>query len=247
VVRLFDDERLDHIVSDENLRIIQSPTIFSYSLDAVLLANFAYIPIAKGNILDICSGNGIIPLLLSCRTKAKIMGLEIQERLVHMAKRSIELNHLENKISVIQGDLKERQPDLQQSFYDTVTCNPPYFSNLTKSNHNQSEYMTIARHEVCCTLEDVVRACKLYVKPGGKVAIVHRPERLVEIITLFRKYKLEPKRMQFVYPKKGKEANTLLIEAVRDGSVGLKVLSPLYIYKEDDTYTTEARKIIYGK
>lgn len=247
MVKLYDDERLDYIVSDENLRIIQSPTIFSYSLDAILLANFAYIPIAKGNILDICSGNGIIPLLLSRRTNAKIIGLEIQERLVNMAERSIQLNELEGSISVICGDLKEQQRNLQQSYYDTVTCNPPYFSNAQPSNHNESEYMTIARHEVCCMLEDVVKACKLYVKPGGKVALVHRPERLMDIITLFRTYKLEPKRMQFVYPKKGKNANTLLIEAVRDGHTGLKVLSPLYIYNADDTYTMEARKIIYGK
>src|SRR5690625_2612714 len=189
---------LYYLISNKNIQIIQITTIFSYSLDAVLLAHFAYIPIAKGNILDLCSGNGIIPLLLSRHTNANIVGLEIQQRLVHMAERSIHLNKLENNISIIQGDLKERQPSLPQSYFDTVTCNPPYFSNLKESNHNQSEYMTIARHEVCCTLEDVVKACKLYVKPGGKVVLVHRPERLVDIITLFRKYKLELKRIQFV-------------------------------------------------
>ncbi len=247
MVKLYDDERLDYLISDEHLQIIQSPTIFSYSLDAVLLANFTYVPINRGNILDLCTGNGAIPLLLSKRTKGNIVGLEIQKRLVNMAKRSVRLNELENQIEIIDGDLKERQRDLQQSFYDVVTCNPPYFATPKSTEHNENEYLTIARHEVCCTLEDVVKACKLYVKPGGKVSLVHRPERLVDIMTLFRKYKIEPKRMQFVYPKLSREANMILIEGIRDGNTGLKLLPPLIIYEEDDTYTEEARKIIYGK
>lgn len=247
MVKLYDDERLDYLMSDEHLQIIQSPTIFSYSLDAVLLANFTYVPINRGNILDLCTGNGAIPLLLSKRTKGNIVGLEIQKRLVNMAKRSVRLNELENQIEIIDGDLKERQRDLQQSFYDVVTCNPPYFATPKSTEHNENEYLTIARHEVCCTLEDVVKACKLYVKPGGKVSLVHRPERLVDIMTLFRKYKIEPKRMQFVYPKLSREANMILIEGIRDGNTGLKLLPPLIIYEEDDTYTEEARKIIYGK
>ena len=247
MVKLYDDERLDYLISDEHLQIIQSPTIFSYSLDAVLLANFTYVPINRGNILDLCTGNGAIPLLLSKRTKGNIVGLEIQKRLVNMAKRSVRLNKLENQIEIIDGDLKERQRDLQQSFYDVVTCNPPYFATPKSTEHNENEYLTIARHEVCCTLEDVVKACKLYVKPGGKVSLVHRPERLVDIMTLFRKYKIEPKRMQFVYPKLSREANMILIEGIRDGNTGLKLLPPLIIYEEDDTYTEEARKIIYGK
>src|SRR5690625_4516979 len=244
---LKDDERLDYLISDEKIQIIQSSSLFSYSLDAVLLAHFTYLPVNKGNILDLCTGNGVIPLLLSSRTKADITGLEIQARLVNMAKRSTELNNLEDKITIVEGDLKERHRALKQSYYDVVTCNPPYFATPKQTEHNHSEFLTIARHEVLCTLEDVVKACKLYVKPGGKVALVHRPERLVDIITLFRSYQLEPKRIQFVYPKKNKEANTLLIEAVRDGNVGLKTLFPLYIYNEDDTYTLEERKIIYGK
>ncbi len=247
MVKLIDDERLDYIVADENLRIIQSPTIFSYSLDALLLADYSSIPIAKGNILDLCSGNGVIPLLLSYRTKAKIKGLEIQKRLISMAQRSIELNKLEHRIEIFEGDLRDRHPLLHQSFYDTVTCNPPYFKSSETSHQNESNYMTIARHEICCTLEEVIKACKLYVRPGGKVAIVHRPERLVDLITLCRAYQLEPKRIQFVYPKRGKEANTILFEAIRDGKSGLKILPPLFIYEDDNTYTNEARKIIYGK
>jgi len=246
-MKLYDDERIDYLLHDESIKIIQSPTIFSYSLDAVLLAHFTYMPINKGNILDLCTGNGAVPLLLSKRTYGNIVGLEIQERLAEMAKRSIELNELSEKISIVQGDLTKRQAALQQSFYDVVTCNPPYFSTTHKRQHNLNEHLTIARHEVCCTLEQVVQACKLYVKPGGKSAIVHRPERIVDLLTLFRTYAIEPKRMRLVYPKRGKEANIVLLEGVRDGKVGLKMLPPLYIYGENGEYTEEARNIIYGE
>lgn len=245
-MELLGDERIDYLMPDERIQIIQSPTVFSYSLDAVLLAHFTYMPINKGNILDLCTGNGAIPLLLSTRTHGKISGLEIQPRLVHMANRSIELNGLSNQISVIEGDLTERQPTLHQSYYDVVTCNPPYFKTKHTTQHNENEYLTIARHEVCCTLSQVVEACKLYVKPGGKVSLVHRPERLVDILHYFRLNRLEPKRLQFVYPKQGKEANMLLIEGIRDGKAGLRVLDPLYIYEKNGEYTEEVRQIIYG-
>lgn len=247
VITLHDDERLDYLVSATNKQIIQSPTVFSYSLDAVLLANFTYIPIKKGRVLDLGTGNGIIPLLLSERTRGPITGLEIQPKLADMAMRSVRLNNLEKQINIITGDLTRPQTALRQSFYEVVTSNPPYFKTPQKTEHNESEYMTIARHEVKCSLEDVVKAAKLYVKPGGKVSFVHRPERLVDIITLFRKYQIEPKRMRLVYPKQGKMANTLLIEGIRDGQSGLKILPPLYIYEADDEYTKEARAIIYGK
>lgn len=245
-IALMDDERIDYLVADEKMRIIQSPSVFSFSLDAILLAHFTYVPIKKGNILDLCTGNGAVPLLLTRRTNAHITGVEIQERLVNMAKRSVQLNEVSAKVSLIHGDLKEMQPILGHSSYDVVTCNPPYFRTPAATEYNQNKYVTIARHEVCCTLEDVIKACKLHVKPGGKVSIVHRPGRLVDIITLFRSYQLEPKRLQFVYAKQGREANTMLIEAVRDGKADLKLLPPLIIYNEDNTYTKEAEAIIYG-
>src|SRR5699024_3797302 len=246
MVTLYDDERIDYLMTNEQLKIIQSPTIFSYSLDAVLLSYFTYLPIKKGNILDLCSGNGVIPLLISDRTAGEITGLEIQERLYQMAKRNIQLNELTNRLSMLHGGLRERQSELQQSYFDVVTCNPPYFPTPKKTEHNHNEHLTIARHEVTCTLEDCIKACKLYVRPGGKVSLVHRPERLLDILTLCRTYRLEPKRMQFVYPKANKEANTVLIEAVRDGKAGLKMEPPLYIYQSDGTYTPQAREIIYG-
>jgi len=246
MVKLLDDERLDYLFTEGKMKIIQSPSVFSFSLDALLLANFAYIPIQKGAILDLCTGNGVVPLLLSYRTKAHITGVEIQGRLADMAKRSIAYNDLTEQLSIIQGDLKKMQPILGHSYFDAITCNPPYFNTPANSEHNKNDYFTIARHEVHCTLEDVVKACKLHVRPGGKVSMVHRPERLTDLIILFRTYRLEPKRLQFIYPKQGKEANMLLIEGVRDGKAGLKMCPPLYIYKDDGTYTEEAKDVIYG-
>ncbi|UJL46463.1 tRNA1(Val) (adenine(37)-N6)-methyltransferase [Virgibacillus sp. NKC19-16] len=247
MVQLYDDERLDYALADESMKIIQSPTAFSFSLDAVLLAHFAYVPIKRGRILDLCTGNGIIPLLLAKRTNAHITGVEIQERIFSMAKRNVSMNELNGQLEMIHGDLKEMQTVLGQSSFDVVTCNPPYFRTPNDTELNHNEYLTIARHEVFATLEDVVKACKLHVRPGGKVAMVHRPGRLVDIITLFRKYKLEPKRLQFIYPKEGKDANMLLVEGIRDGKADLKILPPLYIYKADGTYTEEAEGIIYDR
>lgn len=246
MINLIDDERLDYLLADESMKIIQSPTAFSFSLDAILLAQFANIPIQKGKILDLCTGNGVIPLLLSQRTKASIVGVEIQERIFNMAERNVELNKLKNQLSMIHGDLKEMKSVLGHSAFDVITCNPPYFQTPAPTEYNQNKYLTIARHEVYCTLEDVVKACKLHVRPGGKVAMVHRPGRLIDILTLFRAYRIEPKRMQFVYPKRSKKANMLLIEGVRDGKADLHILPPLYIYNENGTYTKEAEQIIYG-
>ncbi|MFC0274248.1 tRNA1(Val) (adenine(37)-N6)-methyltransferase [Metabacillus herbersteinensis] len=246
MVKLIDDERLDYLLA-EDLRIIQSPTVFSFSIDAVLLAKFAYMPIQKGRILDLCTGNGVIPLLLSTRTKGNIIGVEIQERLFEMAVRSVKYNHLEQQLEVIHGDLKEMPKQLGHGQFDVVTCNPPYFSTLKQDEINLNEHLAIARHEILCTLEDVVKACSQLVRQGGKVALVHRPGRLIEILELMRKYGVEPKRIQFVFPKQGKEANTLLIEGIKGGQPDLKILPPLFVYNESNEYTDEVKKILYGE
>lgn len=245
MVRLKDDERLDYLLA-ENLRIIQSPSVFAFSLDAVLLAKFVYVPIQKGNLIDLCSGNGVIPLLLSTRTKGKIVGVEIQERLYDMAVRSIEYNGLSERLQMIHGDIKEMPEKLGNGEFDIVTCNPPYFPVLSK-NINENEHLAIARHEILCTLEDAVKSASKLLKQGGKAAFVHRPGRLLEIVFLMRKYRLEPKRIQFVYPKAGKEANTLLIEGIKDGRPDLKILPPLIVYNDDNEYTNELKEILYGK
>ena len=246
MVNLKDDERLDFLLA-EDLRIIQSPSVFAFSIDAVLLARFVYVPIQKGNLIDLCSGNGVIPLFLSTRTKGKITGVEIQERLFDMANRSIDYNKLADRLTMIHGDIKDMPKVLGHGKYDVVTCNPPYFTTPSKGEINENEHLAIARHEILCTLEDTIRVSSQLVRQGGKVAFVHRPGRLIDMVSLMRQYRLEPKRIQFVYPKTGKEANTLLIEAVKDGSPDLKILPPLYVYDDNNEYTKEISGILYGE
>jgi len=240
------DERLDYLLAEE-LRIIQSPSVFSFSLDAVLLARFASIPISKGKIVDLCSGNGVIPLLLSKRTRASILGVEIQERLYDMAVRSIDYNNLSDQLSMHHGDLKGIAKEIGHSKYDAVTCNPPYFPTPKVEEQNKNEHFAIARHEIHCTLEDVISNSSQLLKQGGKAAFVHRPGRLMDIMWLMRKYRLEPKRLQFVYPMAGKEANTILIEGIKDGSPDLKTLPPFIVYDDSNEYTKEARELLYGE
>ncbi|MGN1401130.1 MAG: tRNA1(Val) (adenine(37)-N6)-methyltransferase [Bacillus sp. (in: firmicutes)] len=242
---LKNDERLDYLLAEE-LRIIQSPSVFSFSLDAVLLARFVSVPIVKGELVDLCAGNGVIPLLLSRRTKGNIKGVEIQERLYDMAKRSIEYNGLSEHLEMIHGDIKEIVPVIGHSRYDVVTCNPPYFPTPKNEERNRNEHYAIARHEIMCNLEDVIRTSSQLLKQGGKAAFVHRPGRLVDILTLMRQYRLEPKRLQFVYPMEGKEANTILIEGIKDGSPDLKTLPPFYVYDQNNEYTDAAKELLYG-
>lgn len=245
MVELFEDERLDYLLAEE-LQIIQSPSVFAFSLDAVLLANFTYLPIQKGKIIDLCSGNGVIPLLLINRTKAEIIGVEIQERLYNMAKRSMMLNQLDTRIKMIHGNLKDMPSRLGANQFDLVTCNPPYFPSKSPEIQNQNEHLAIARHELYCTLEDVVKSSSQLLKQGGKASFVHRPERLMDLFMHMRNHRLEPKRLRFVYPKEGKEANTILVEGIKDGRPGLKVLSPLFVYNQQNEYNEEVRAMLYG-
>ncbi|AUD12541.1 MULTISPECIES: tRNA1(Val) (adenine(37)-N6)-methyltransferase [unclassified Planococcus (in: firmicutes)] len=242
---LTDDERLDYLLA-ENLRIIQSPSVFSFSLDAVLLARFAYVPKKRGRIVDLCTGNGAIPLFLSARTESSITGVELQPRLAGMARRSIEFNGLDGQIDIIEGDVKEIPAQLGYEKFDTVTCNPPYFPAHDMSDKNLSEHMAIARHELHLTLDEAVRSASQLLKQGGKAAFVHRAGRLIDIMAAMRNNRLEPKRIRLVYPKAGKEANTLLIEGIKDGKPDLKVLPPLIVYGEDGKYTEEVRGLLYG-
>lgn len=242
---LKDDERLDYLLA-EDLRIIQSPSAFCFSLDAVLLSKFVNVPHHKGNIVDLCTGNGVIPLLLSTRTKANIIGVELQQRLYDMAMRSIKYNKLESQIQVIHGDVKNAPNELGIEKFDVVTCNPPYFTAHDQKDKNMNEYLRIARHEIHLTLEQAIQSASRLLKQGGKAAFVHRPGRLLDIVTLMRANRLEPKKIRFVYPKHNKEANTLLIEGIKDGKPDLKILPPLYVYNDNNEYTDEVSEILYG-
>jgi tRNA1(Val) A37 N6-methylase TrmN6 len=244
-VQLKDDERLDYLLA-EQLRIIQSPSVFSFSLDAVLLAKFSYVPTKQGKIVDLCTGNGVIPLFLSARTKATIIGVELQERLADMAKRSVQFNNLQEQIEIIEGDVKIIPNQLGIEKYDVVTCNPPYFLAHEASDKNLKEHLAIARHELHLSLDEAVQSASRLLKQGGKAAFVHRPGRFLDLVTAMRANRLEPKRVRFVHSKIGKEANTLLIEGIKDGKPDLKIHPPLYVYNESGEYTEEVRAMLYG-
>ena len=243
ITDLMENERLDDLQRN-GLKIIQKTDGFCFGMDAVLLSGFASVKPGE-RALDLGTGTGIIPLLLSAKTKGDhFTGLEIQTEIMKMAQRSVALNGLEKKIDIIQGDIKEASRIFGAASFDVVTSNPPYM-NDAHGLKNPGDVKAISRHEVLCTLEDVVREGTKALKPGGRFYMVHRPHRLAEIITVMRQYKLEPKRMKFVHPFADKDANMVLIEAVRGGGAWLKLEPPVIVYKEPEVYTDEIYEI-YG-
>lgn len=242
-VELLKDERIDDLQRN-GYRIIQNSKKFCFGMDAVLLSGFA--TVKKGEqALDLGTGTGIIPILLEAKNKGKLYyALEIQEESADMARRSVELNHLEEKIKVVTGDIKEASRIFGAASFEVVTTNPPYM-NDQHGLKNPDLPKAIARHEILCSLEDVVREGAKVLKPGGRFYMVHRPFRLAEIIRVLSCYKLEPKRMKLVYPYIDKEPNMVLIEAVKGGNPMMKVEKPLIVYKEPGVYTDEIFEI-YG-
>ena len=242
-VDLMENERLDDLQRN-GLKIIQKTDGFCFGMDAVLLSGFATVKPGE-KVLDMGTGTGIIPLLLSAKTKGEhFTGLEIQDVIADMAARSVNLNHLEEKIKIVNGDIKEASRIFGAASFDVVTTNPPYM-NDAHGLKNPTEVKAISRHEVLCTLEDVVREGAKVLKSGGRMYMVHRPHRLIEIITAMKQYKLEPKRMKMVHPFLDKEANMVLIEAVKGGGSWLKMEAPIVVYKETGVYTDEIWEI-YG-
>lgn len=242
-INLKENERLDDLQRN-NLKIIQKTDGFCFGMDAVLLSGFTFVKEGE-QVLDLGTGTGIIPLLLSAKTRGKhFSALEIQEEIADMAARSVSLNHLEEKIKIVKGDIKEASRIFGAASFDVVTTNPPYM-NDSHGLKNPAEIKAVSRHEVLCTLEDVVREGVKVLKPGGRMYMVHRPHRLIEILETMTKYRLEPKRMKFVHPFWNKEANMVLIESVRGGGAFLKLEAPIVVYKEPGIYTEEIYDI-YG-
>lgn len=235
-------EVLNDLLNYNNLKIYQNTEMFSFSLDSVLLPNFVTLNKNIKKVLDIGSGNAAIPLILTTKTDAKITGIEIQEESYYLGKKSIEYNQLEDKIEFINDDVKEYAKKIESDTFDTITCNPPYFKVNDKSRFNDSDYKTIARHEIKLNLEELFKIAKKLLKNNGNIAIVHRPERLIDIITEMKKNNIEPKKIQLVYPGKDKEANILLIEGIKNGKPGLKILKPIYSHLENGEYTDEIKK-----
>ncbi len=236
-VVLKDRERIDDLQRN-GYRIIQHPEKFCFGMDAVLLSGFA--TARQGDlVLDLCTGTGIIPILMEARTEAAhLTGLEIQEESADMARRSVLLNGLEEKIDIVTGDIREAGSYFSSASFDVITCNPPYMIGQ-HGLPNPEAPKAIARHEILCTLEDVVSWTARLLKPGGHFYLVHRPFRLAEIIAALVQHRLEPKRMRLVYPYVDKEPNMVLIEAVRGGKSRMTVEKPLIIFKEQGVYTEE--------
>ncbi|MFT8351487.1 tRNA1(Val) (adenine(37)-N6)-methyltransferase [Clostridium saccharoperbutylacetonicum] len=240
-----DDETIDDLQLKE-LQLIQKKDGFKFGIDAVLLSDFAQIK-KKHEVMDLCTGTGIIPFLIYGKYNPKnVYGLEIQEEMVDMAKRSVKLNSLEEKVSFINEDLKNIEFLKKLKKFDVITVNPPYKLN-NSGIINPNDKLAIARHEILCNLEDVIYAARILLKDNGRLFMIHRPERLADIFTLMRKYKIEPKRVKMIHPKIGKAPNIVLVEGQRDGGAYLKWDAPLYVYDESGKYTKEIDSIYWRK
>lgn len=226
--------------------IYQDDDYFAFSLDSVLLANFVTIRLSDKNIIDFCTGNAPIPMLMSYRTKARIFGVELQKEVFSMGYDSVVENHMEEQINLINYDVKDINNLFESESFDIVTCNPPYFRYNDNSLINDNVGKTIARHEINLKLDDVIKSARYILKNGGTFAMVHRPDRMIEIIDLMKKYGIEPKKIRLVYPKVGKDANILLVEGIKNGKSGLKILSPLYTHNEDGSYVDEIKEMFGG-
>lgn len=233
---------INDLLGYKDMKIVQDSEMFSFSLDSVLLPHFVTINKNIDKILDIGCGNAPIPMILSTRTSKKIIGVEIQKEVYDMALESVKINNLENQIDIVNADINDYYKELDADSFDVITCNPPFFRYKNTSNINKSDYKTIARHEVKLNLSNVFNVAKNLLKNNGVIAIVHRPERLIDIITEMKNNNIEPKKIRFVYPKKNSEANILLIEGSKNGRPGIKVLPPLYSHLDNGEYTIDVKK-----
>lgn len=244
-IKLEENERIDDL-EFKNLKIIQNEKEFCFGMDSVLLSNFAKEIRQNSKIIDFGTGTGILPILLSGKTSnTKIIGVEIQENMADIATRSVKLNKLQDRIEIINEDIKNLNKIFEKNSFDAVVTNPPYKEDKSGLK-NESEGKIISRHEVKCNLEDIISLAKDMLKDKGAFYMVHRPERIIDIAELLRKYKLEPKNIRFIYPKEGEKSNLILIKAIKNAKKFLKVEKPLIVYKKNGEYTDEILEI-YNK
>lgn len=243
-------EKKEKVINDlvyyEKLKIVQNKNYFNFSLDSILLPNFAQITENTKMIMDLCTGNAPVPIVLSTKTKAKIIGIELQKEIYDLALESIKINKLDKQIEILNENIKNVPNLYETDTFDLITCNPPYFKCKEDSLINENEIKSIARHEIHMELEDIFKIAKKLLKNNGSICIVHRTNRLMEIIEKMKQNNIEPKRIRFVYPKIGSESNLVLVDGRKNGKTGLKVLSPLYVHNEDGSYKEEILKI-FGK
>lgn len=237
---------INDLVYFKDIKIVQNKDYFNFSLDSVLLPNFVEITRKTKKILDMCTGNAPIPLILSTKTDAKIYGVELQKEVYDLAKETIKINKLDNQIELINDNIKNLKKIFDTETFDIITCNPPYFKKKDDSIINENKIKSIARHELEMELEDVMIISKALLKNEGSLVLVHRTDRLIEIIELMKKHNIEPKRMRLIYPKVNAESNLVLIDGRKNGKEGLKILPPLYIHNDDNSYTSEVLEM-FGK
>ena len=236
-------EEINRLLNYKNLKIVQNTDWFKFSIDSVLLSNFVKITKNTTNIIDFCTGNAPIPLILSTKTRANITGVEIQKDVYNLAKKSIEINNLQDRIEILNMDVKEIAQKYESDSFDLITCNPPYFKLKESSIINDNDIKSVARHEIYINLDDIFKVARKILKNNGTIAIVHRTDRLIDIIDCMKKNNIEPKRLQLVYPKFNKESNIVLIEGAKNGKSSLKVLPPIYVHDEDGNYLEEIKKM----
>ncbi len=241
-----EEKVINDLVYFKNLKIVQNKNYFNFSLDSVLLPNFVNINKNHKMIIDFCTGNAPIPLILSTKTDAKIYAVEIQKEIYELAKETIEINNLQDRIELINDDVNNINKLFETDTFDIITCNPPYFKKNENSIVNNNNIKSIARHEININLEDIIKISKKLLKNGGSIYLVHRTDRLIEIIDLMKKNNIEPKRLRFIYPKVNKESNLVLIEGSKNGNTGLKILPPLYVHNDDGSYTDEVIEMFGG-
>ncbi len=230
---------LNDILGYNNLKIYQDNTYFCFSLDSVILANYVNIRLRDNYICDLCTGNGVVPLILSKRTNKKIFGVEIQKSIYDLAMESVKINNLEDRITLINCDISDKLKFNYNEYFDLVTCNPPYFKLNENSLLNENIEKQIARHELKMDLDSLFSVSKRILKNGGNLVLVHRTSRLMEILEVMKKYNIEPKRLKFIYENINKESNLVLIEGQKLGHVGLKIDNPLIMYNLDSSMTDE--------
>lgn len=241
-------ERIDALYSS-NIKLIQSDQVFCFSLDAVLLAHFVR-PNLRHRLLtvDLCAGNGAVGLFLHHKTGGRFVEVELQPEVADMATRSVQLNALGDRYQVITGDVKDVYQWLSKDSADQVVCNPPYFPNTATSKKNPNRHLAIARHEIMIDLATVIDRMSGLLKMNGRAYLVHRPDRLPEILHKLTANRLVPKRIQFIYPKMGSESNIVLTEAIKDGRPGgCRVVSPVIVHQQSGDYTPMIKEMLYGK
>ncbi len=236
-------EIVNKLLNFKDMSIVQNTDWFNFSLDSVLLSNFVSINKNTNKIIDFCTGNAPIPLILSTKTNSNIIGVELQKEVYELAKKSVEINNLQDRIEILNMNVKDLYNKYDTDTFDVITCNPPFFKVNDNSKFNKNDIKTVARHEIEINLDDIFSIAKKLLKNNGVISIVHRPDRLVEIIEIMKKNNIEPKKIQFVYPKLNSECNIVLVEGSKNGNSGLKILPPLYVHDENGKYLDEIEEM----